>query len=122
MRMSLYSCALVAVLLVPLASRAAGPGVAVPAGGSIKLEFTNAPLSHVLERFSARAEMNFILPESYANQRITILSAKPVTFREAFQALEAALDVERLVVRPVGKFALITRKPHKRQKGVANRD
>jgi len=114
--MSVYSCALVAVLLVPLASRADGSTVQVPEGGSIKLEFTNAPLSHVLERFCAQAEMNFILPESYSNQRITILSAKPVSFREAFQALEAALDVERLCIRPVGRFALITRKPPEHRK------
>ena len=113
MRMSMTTCVLAIALLMPLGAQAEGgkPTVHVPEGGSIKLEYTNSPLVHVLEHLTQKTGMNFILPHRYSDQRITILSAEPVSFLEAFQALEAALGVERIIIKPVGKFALIARKP-----------
>ncbi len=120
MRNLLYSCVLIAALMVPLTLQAADrskPAGPHPAGGKVKMEFVNTKLVHVLEWFSQKARMNFILPHSYSKERITIISAEPVPLEEAYQALQAALDVERLRIKPVGRFALITRKPRK-EKGV----
>ena len=118
MRIAMYSCVLIVALMIPLNLQAGESGNR-PSGGEVKLQFVEVRLDRVLEWFSSHADMNFILPHSHSAQRITILSSRPVPIEEAFQALEAALDAEYLKIKPVGRFSLVTRKEHRKERRAA---
>jgi hypothetical protein len=79
----------------------------VESKAKVKLEFRDAPLLEVAEFFSAATCKRFIMASRVKKERVTLLSASPITTEEAYKAFEAALQTSGISVSPEGKFLKI---------------
>jgi len=81
-----------------------------------KVNFENTKLIEVVKWFAKNTDRNFIVTNS-ARCRVNIISNKPVTSDEAYQAFVSALSEEGLQVSEEGKFLKINRKKPRQKVG-----
>jgi general secretion pathway protein D len=88
----------------PVATR--DPSAKLKKNDLINLDFVNADIAEITKSISELTKRNFILDDQ-VHGKITIISPKPVTVEEAYQAFISALAVKNYTVVPAGKMLKI---------------
>ncbi|NOZ88137.1 MAG: type II secretion system secretin GspD [Deltaproteobacteria bacterium] len=74
------------------------------------LDFAKADIGDVIKVISEMIGQNFILTDKTRSAKITIMTPRPVSAQEAYQAFLAALSMNRLAVVPYGNYLKIVEK------------
>lgn len=74
--------------------------------GLVNLDFVDAEIGEVAKSISELTNRNFILDDKVRG-KITIISPKPVTLREAYRAFVSALEVKNYTVIRIGRVSKI---------------
>ncbi len=69
----------------------------------VNLDFVNADIAEITKSISELTKRNFIMDDK-VHGKVTIISPKPVTSEEAYQAFISALAVQNFTVVPAGKM------------------
>lgn len=80
----------------------------------VKVEFDRAPMIEVVRYFSELLDRNFVVADAVYEARVTILSGRPVTLEEAWDAFLTAADTERIVIEEAGRFWVVKRRLSRR--------
>lgn len=75
----------------------------------VHLDFNDAPLLEVIKWFSEKLHKNFILTQQVGRAKITIMSPRPVSIKEAFQTFLTTLSTNNFSVSKDGNFYVVLR-------------
>ena len=79
-----------------------------PRNIKVTIDFRQAQLEEVVKFYSSMMNKNFIIDDTLqASKTITIISPKPVSINQAYQAFLAALEMNGLTIVPYGSFLKI---------------
>ena len=89
-----------------------------PRNIKVTIDFRQAQLEEVVKFYSAMMNKNFIIDDTLqASKTITIISPKPVSVSQAYQAFLAALEMNGLTIVPYGSFSKIVSSKAAKQVG-----
>lgn len=89
-----------------------------PRNIKVTIDFRQAQLEEVVKFYSSMMNKNFIIDDTLqASKTITIISPKPVSINQAYQAFLAALEMNGLTIVPYGSFLKIVSSKTAKQVG-----
>jgi len=79
----------------------------LPKKSKVWLDFNKTALVDVVKWFSEKLSKNFIVQDRISKGKVTIMSPKPVTIREAYRTFLTILSVHNVSVVDDGKFTIV---------------